>query len=178
MTPILLALTLAVMQQPGGPPGPPPADTGEAGRLRRQIEQRFAQHVQQELQLTNDQAGKLRATEERYGERRRGVMRQQLERRMALQSQMQPGVAANSDSVRKLMDDLQAGRAEMLKLEQDQDREMGGYLTPVQRARYQMMRQRFMERIGEMRQQRQERRGGGGRPGMRPGARGPGRRPI
>ncbi len=129
MTPILLALTLALVQQPA-----PPADT------------------------------------------RRGLMRQQVERRMALNDQMQPGVAANSDSVRKLMDGLQGGRAEMLKVEQDEDRDMAGYLTPVQRARYQEMRRRFLDRVNEMRQERRERRGVG--PGMRPqGGRRPGQAP-
>ncbi len=84
MTPILLALTLALVQQQQ-----PPADTGEAGRLRRQIEDRFAQHVQQQLRLSPDQATKLRATQERFGERRRSLMRQQVDRRMALNDQLQ-----------------------------------------------------------------------------------------
>jgi hypothetical protein len=102
-------------------------------------------------------------------------MRQQMERRRAIEGQMQPGVAANSDSVRKLMDGMRAGRAEMLKIEQDEDQEMAAYMTPVQRARYQQMREHLMQRVNEMRMQRQ----GGGR--MRPmqgrGQR-PGRRPI
>lgn len=129
MSPILLALTLAVVQQPPVPA--PGSDTAEAGRLRRQIEERFAARVQQELDLTADQATKLRATHERFGERRRTLMRQQMGRRMALQGQMRPGEAADADSVKRLMDGLQAGRGEMLKLDQDEDREMAGYLTPV-----------------------------------------------
>jgi Spy/CpxP family protein refolding chaperone len=162
---------------------PQPVDTVEAGRLRRQIEERFSQRVQQQLGLTADQTTKLRATQEQFGTRRRAVMRQQLERRLALQGQMRPGEAANADSVRKLMDGMQAGRAEMLKIEQDEDREMAGYLTPVQRARYQMMRQQLLERVNQMREQRRGRMGPGargpGRAGMRPeGGRRPGRRPI
>jgi hypothetical protein len=47
----------------------------------------------------------------------------------------------------------------MVKIEQDEDQEMSGYLTPVQRARYQQMRERFMQRVGEMRQMRRERDG-------------------
>jgi uncharacterized protein with von Willebrand factor type A (vWA) domain len=163
-------------QQPRLPPPGVPGDTAEAGRLRRQIEERFGQRVKEQLRLTDDQATKLRTTQERFGERRRALMRQQIERRMALNDQMQPGVAANSDSVRKLMDGLQGGRAEMLKVEQDEDREMAGYLTPVQRARYQEMRRRFLDRVNEM---RQERRGAGGRmgPGPRVRPEGGGRRP-
>jgi Spy/CpxP family protein refolding chaperone len=154
-----------------------PGDTGEAGRLRAEIEQRFSQRVTEELKLSPDQATKLKASQERFGTRRRTTMQQQMERRRALADQMQPGVAANSDSVRKLMDGIQSGRAEMFKIEQDEDREMAAYLSPVQRARYQQMREHFMQRVNEMRQQRGMGRGKGiGRgPGMRPGPR---RRPI
>ena len=164
-------LAFAVMCAPrGAAQEPPRADTVEAGRLRREIEDRFAQHVQQELRLTPDQAAKLRASQERFGAQRRALMRQQQERRMALQDQMQPGVAANADSVKKLMDGFQTGRAAMLKIDQDEDREMAGYLTPVQRARYQEMRARLHQRVNEMRERRRGRMGGPGvRPGQRPG---------
>jgi len=170
---VLLAPPLAAQRDSARAPG----DTAEAGRLRQEIERRWNERVQQDLNLSSDQATKLRATQERFGNRRRDVMQQQLVRREALQSQMQPGIAANSDSVRKLMDGIQTGRADMLKIEQDQDREMAGYLTPVQRARYQQMRERFIQRIGEMRMERREGRGlrgqgmGPRRPVIRGGAR-------
>ena len=157
------------------------SDTAEAARLRTQIESTFTRRVQQDLNLSQDQAAKLRASQERFGGRRRDVMQEQLQRRRALENQMQPGIAANSDSVRKLMDGIQTGRAEMLKIEQDQDREMAGYLTPVQRARYQQMRERFMQRVGELRMERREGRGmgrGQGMGGARPGIRGGRRRGI
>ena len=154
------------------------SDTAEAARLRTQIESTFTRRVQQDLNLSQDQAAKLRASQERFGSRRRDVMQEQLQRRRALENQMQPGIAANSDSVRKLMDGIQTGRAEMLKIEQDQDREMAGYLTPVQRARYQQMRARLMERVQEMRLERRDGRMGQGlqrpRPGLRGGRRGRG----
>jgi hypothetical protein len=81
--------------------------------------------------------------------------------------------------VNKLMDGMRNGRAEMLRIEQDEDREMAGYLTPVQRARYQQMRERLMQRVDEMRRVPGRGMRGQGRPGMRPrGPMGPGRRPI
>lgn len=130
------------------------SDTANAEQLRAMIEQRFSQRVQEELKLTNEQAAKLRDTQERFGPRRRALMQQQMQRRRALEGQMQPGVAANQDSVRKLMDGLTAGRMEMVRLQQDENRELGGFLTPVQQARYNMMRERLMNRVGEMRRQR------------------------
>jgi len=178
---LVLSLALAsglAAQEPAAPARP---DTAEAERLRAQIEERFSQHVQQELRLTPDQATKLRASQERFGTQRRTLMRQQLERRRALENQMEPGVAANADSVKRLMDGMQAGRAAMLKIEQDEDREMAAYLTPVQRARYQQMRELLMRRVTEMRAQRRGQMGPGrpGRePGMRPRRQRPRQRPI
>ena len=171
---VLLAPSLSAQQRDSGRVQ---GDTAEAGRLRARIESTFTRRVQQDLNLSQDQAAKLRATQERFGARRRDVMQVQIERRRALESQMQPGIAANSDSVRKLMDGIQTGRADMLKVEQEQDREMSSYLTPVQRARYQQMRERLMQRVGELRMEREGRgvgRGqgmGGARPGIRGGRR-------
>lgn len=171
-------LVLAVVTAP--PPAlgvQQPSDTGEAGQLRAQIEKRFGERVQQELKLTPDQAAQLRASQERFGALRRDVIRQQFERRRALDDQMRPGVAANADSVRRLMDGMRAGREQMLKIERDEDREMGGYLNPVQRARYQQLRERFMQRVNEMRAERRERREmGAPPPRVRPGLRPQGRR--
>ena len=153
-------------------------DTAEAGRLRQQIEQRFSQRVQQDLNLTSEQAAKLRATQERYSARRRTLAQQQIDRRRAIDGQMEPGVAANQDSLRRLLDAQRTGRAEIARVDQDEDQEMSGYLTPVQRARYQQMRARLMERVQEMRLERRDGRMGQGlqrpRPGLRGGRRGRG----
>ena len=133
-------------------------------QLQQQIEQRFGAAVQRQLGLSSDQADKLRATEEKFRPRRRAIMREQLLVRLGLQDQMRPGEAANADSVRRLMDGLQANRAALLRLDQEQDQEMSGYLTPVQRARYQMLRERLLQRLQEVRRER----AGSGRPGLQP----------
>jgi Spy/CpxP family protein refolding chaperone len=151
------------------------SDTAEAAELRTMIEQRFSQRVQQELKLTNEQTAKLRNTQERFGPRRRALMRQQMEQRQALEGQMQPGVAANQDSVRKLMDALTTGRLEMVRIQQEENRELNGFLTPVQQVRYNLMRERFMQRVGEM---RREGRGMGRGRGQGMGGRAPRRRGI
>ena len=129
-------------------------DSAVRDQLQQEIERRFGAVVQRQLGLTDDQAGKLRATEERFRPRRRAIMREQLLLRMGLQDQMRPGEAANSDSVRRLMDGMQANRSALLQIEQEQDREMSGYLTPVQRARYQMLRERLVQRLQDVRRER------------------------
>lgn len=135
-------------------------DSAEREQLQQRIEDRFAQVVQQQLQLSNDQVTKLRGTEERFRARRRDLVRRQLQLRFALNGQMCPGCAADADSVRKLMDDLEANRGDLFRMQQDQDREMTVYLTPVQRAQYQMLRERLLRRLAEVRRERLGRRPG------------------
>ncbi|HLZ44276.1 MAG TPA: hypothetical protein VKQ05_01190 [Gemmatimonadales bacterium] len=167
----LFAVALAIMIAPAMA-AQQPADTAEAGRLRAQIEQRFSDQVQENLRLNPDQASKLKATQEKFGAQRRTIMQQQMDRRRALDDQMQPGMPANSDSVNKLMAGMRDGRAQMVKIDQDEDREMSGYLTPVQRARYQQMRERLMQRVNEMRMERRQEPGmGAPRPRLAPGPR-------
>lgn len=158
---LVLAPALAAQQDSSTVP-----DSAERERLQQEIERRFGTVVQQQLGLTNDQADKLRATEARFRARRRAVVRQQLLLRFGLQDQMRPGRAANPDSVRRLMDAIQANRSDLLQLDQAQDREMAGYLTPVQRAQYQMLRERFLRRLQEVRRERAGQ--GAARPGLRP----------
>ena len=74
----------------------------------------------------------------------------------AIRGQLQPGVAANADSLRRLMDARDQNRTALAQLDREEDKEMAGYLSPVQRARYQVMRQRLQERIAEMRRERRQ----------------------
>jgi hypothetical protein len=152
-------------------------DGAERERLQQQIEDRVAQRVKSQLGLTDDQANRLRSTEENFRQRRRDLFQRQLTIEQGLRDQMRPGVAANSDSVRRLMDARQSVRADQLRLDQDQDKEMAGYLTPVQRAQYQMIRERIRQRLQELRRERIERRQGGGGPAVRRPRAGGRRRP-
>jgi len=166
---VLAAVAPAVAAQERRP-GPP--DSARAAQLRSEIERRFTDRVRQELDLTDDQAAKLRATQERFGARRRPALERQHRLRQALQEQMRPGVAANQDSVRRLMDGVRAGRSELLTIEEEEQRELAGYLSPVQQAQFQMLRERLVRRIQEA---RRDRPGGGreDRPARRPRRRPP-----
>lgn len=148
-----------------------PEDTAGAELLRTQIEQRIAERVKIELNLNDEQMRKLLATQNRIGPRRRQLARERLGFALGLQGQMRPGIAANPDSVRVYMDGLQRVKAAQLTLDQEEDREWAGYLTPVQRARLQMIRQRIIDRVNELRQGRQNRLRGE-RPMQRPRGRG------
>jgi hypothetical protein len=132
-------------------------DPARVQELRQRIEDRFAARVKEELGLTNEQLAKLRATSQTYGGRRRELEARERTLRSALAAQMRPGVAANQDSVSKLTDGLVNLRSSYAQTLRDENGEMSKYLTPVQRSQLLAMRERFMRRIQEIRQQRRER---------------------
>ena len=124
-----------------------------AQELRERIEERFAQRVQEQLGLTDEQTTKLRATSRQYGDRRRGLEARERDLRLALTGQLRPGVAANPDSVARLTKALLDLRVDYAKTWRD---EMGdlAFLTPVQRAQLYVMRDRLLQRVQEIRDQR------------------------
>jgi len=114
---------------------PDSSDEVEAQQLRQQIRERWSQRVRQDLSLSDEQAAKLQATEQKFMQQRIGLAQRQRDINEALRGQLQPGVAANPDSVRRLMDGRDRNRAALAQVERDEDKEVGGYLTPVQHAR-------------------------------------------
>lgn len=146
---VILGPTLAAQQPTDSTGGPPP-------HLLQEFRKRWHEHIQEELALTPDQATKLQATEDRFAAARRPIAQSQRQVQRALREQLRPGAAADADSVTKLLAARDQNRTALLKIEQDEDQEMAAYLTPVQRARYQMMRQQLQERISEMRRHRRD----------------------
>ena len=146
----LWSLMLALA--PFGVAGAQRADTSSvrADSLRHRIEARFAERAQQELGLTNEQTTKLRATSQQFGARRGELRNRGARLREALAAQLQPGVAANQDSVAKLTDAMIALRTAEAQISRDEVKEQSKYLNPVQRARLYVMRERFAHRVREV----------------------------
>lgn len=153
---LTLALVPAALAAQGG------ADSAnQAATLRQLIRARWHQHIVTQLQLNTDQASRLQATEDKYDGLRQPIQQRQVAIAAQLNQQMQPGVGANNDVVAKLLGEREDNRAKLQDLERQQDQEMSGYLTPVQRVRYQRQRELFTKRVQQFREGRQQ---GGGRP--------------
>lgn len=147
----LLSLGTAVplaAQQPA--PGPAPTHP-RAEELRHRVRERFAQRVQQELDLTQDQMTRLRATAATFATERRELQGRQRVLRDALAGQLRPGVAASQDSVARLTDSLLTLRLRYVESLRAEQGEMAAYLDPVQRARLLVMRERLLDRAGKLR---------------------------
>ncbi len=128
----------------------PDSTSGRADSLRHRIEERFASRVQEQLGLNDDQAAKLRITTGDFNNRRRELASRERLIRDGLAAQLQPGVAANQDSVAKLTDALIQLRAAETQAARDELKEQSKYLNAVQRARLYTMRERFSHRVKEV----------------------------
>ena len=152
---LILAVGLAVL--PAALHAQAGADSAaQVQRLQQEIHTRWHQHIVTQLQLNSDQAGKLQATEEKFDGLRRPIQLRQVEIAGELNRQMQPGVPADNDAVARLLAEREDNRAKLQDLDRQQDREMAGYLTPVQRVRYQRQREWLKGQIQQMRERRQE----------------------
>lgn len=167
---MLVAGSLAAQEpaQPAQPPQPPqPPQAGwqdgrgpgrqgpEAERLRMQVEERFGQMVKQQLDLNDQQMERLRTAMRANQDRRRDFMRREVDLRRAIQRQMQPGVAANNDSINRAMEQLGRIRVERAESDNQFMRDLN-FLTPVQKARFVTMAQRMEERMREVRERRMD----------------------
>jgi len=143
---------------PFGMAGAQQADTSSVRRdsLRHRIEERFAARAQQDLGLTNEQTTKLRATSQQFGTRRADLRTRGRQVREALTAQLQPGVAANQDSVAKLTNAMIELKTAEAQISRDEVKEQSKYLNPVQRARLYVMRERFSHRLKEVHGRRGE----------------------
>lgn len=148
-------------------------------QLQQQIQERFARRVQDELGLNDQQMDRLRQASRNNEDRHRDLQRREEDMHRAVVAQLQPGVAANQDSLGRLLDAITANHVARAQLEQQEVRDLGAFLSPVQRARLFMMRRAFMDQMERVRgrmapmqpgMQRQRR-------GMEPGPNGPPPRP-
>jgi hypothetical protein len=136
-------------------------DPVRAAQLRQRIEQRFGERLREELGLSDEQASRLRIALATLAAKRRGMEQDERRMRQALAYQLRPGIAANADSVARLVDALTSHRVAYAQTFRDEMRELSTILNPVQRGQYLMLRDRLMQRAEELRQGRLQ-------PGARP----------
>ena len=151
---VLLASPLWAQQRP-------PAPGAEA--LRQQVMQRFLETYRNQAGLTPDQDRRFREVFRRSLDQRRDLQRREQEMWRALEGQMRPGLAANPDSVTRLLDAVMAQRAALVEQARSEQREYAQFLTPVQRGQLVLMVERFQQQVEGIVRRRMEMQGRPGR---------------
>lgn len=130
--------------------------------LQARVMNQFLQNYRRAAQLSGEQMLKTqdvlrRSFHERnqLGENERGVWQ-------ALEDQLRPGVAANADSLAKLLDTVVGLQEEQVAQARREQAAYAEFLTPVQRALLTIELRRLQMRVEQMMQNR-------ARPPMRPG---------
>jgi Spy/CpxP family protein refolding chaperone len=119
--------------------------------LRHRIEHRFAERVKEELALSDEQAARLKAIATEYGGRRRELRHRERDLRAGLDAQIGEGTTSDQDSVVRLTRELLDLRVEYAESWREEMGKLSPFLTPVQRARLLVMRERLIQRVHEMR---------------------------
>ncbi len=155
---LMIALAPALGAQEQSDSGAlPNADAAQAEQLRREIRQRWNEHVRSTLGLSDDQTGQVQATEQRFEQQRQPVRARQRQINQTLNAELSAGTP-NEDRVKQLMTARQENQLKLQQINRDEDREMQRYLTPVQHARYQEERRRFQDKVAELIRHRQPQR--------------------
>jgi len=140
----------------------PPAQPDSASRadLEQQVRERIAQVTQQRLGATDQQMQKLQQTNQKYDQMRQGIVAQERQLRVSLRKEMARPNQANETQVSALMDQIAQTQRQRLDIQQQEQHELAGFLSPMQRAKYFALEQQVRQRVNQMRQAQQEARGG------------------
>ena len=123
--------------------------------LQRQVRQAFSRAVRRRLNLNDEQMNKLQEVNRKYDVQRRDLVRAEREARQGLAATMQDSTlpdATRQARASQYMDQLvqsQRRRADLLESEQ---KELAGFLTPVQRGQFSAMRERFNRQVQQLEQ--------------------------
>jgi protein CpxP len=162
----LLALGLAAAVPLAGQ-RPPPRE--ERAALEGRFRQRLAEVVQKRLALTDEQMRRLAATNREYDERRRLLLQQERDARMALRDEILAGERADQARVAELLERMLQVQRQRIDLVDEEQRDLAAFMTPVQRAKYLAMQDELRRRMEELRRERRDRRRGPlPEPGRRP----------
>ena len=137
--------------------------------LEQLVRQRMAQVTKQRLDATDEQMVKLQATNQKFDEQRRILLQQERDVRMALRDEMLHPDPAGQGRVAELMDRLIKTQRQRVDIQEQEQKELANYLTPLQRAKYFALEQQIRQRVTQLRQAQQGRGGRLGRAGA-PGA--------
>ena len=158
-----LAPVCVFAQRGSNPPVNPPQGRGPLPQ------QRIMQVFRQQLQLNDAQASKLQETNRRYQEQRNGLFDQERQARATIREILCGGDSTRSADLSRSIDQLIDAQKQRLTVLENEQKELSGFLTPYQRARYIGLAEQLQRRLDDPTGMRGGRGGRGVRAGPPPG---------
>jgi len=122
--------------------------------MERQLRQRLWKVTKEQVGLTDAQMSKLGETTRRFDARRRTINQQERAERAVLRQQISAGDRADQQRVASALDHLIQLQRQRVELQADEQRELSGYMTPLQRARFSALQEEVRRRVEALRRQR------------------------
>jgi hypothetical protein len=156
---LLVVATAAIPASAQGGRGQLRGQAPRGGQPRREmllqnINQMFVNRATREMALTDDQLPRFRRVVTAWAGKRAALEAEERELRLSLSGQMRPGVAANADTVARIVDAINDNRVAYSETFRDEMRELRPILTPIQRGQFQIIRDQILQKIRELTQQR------------------------
>jgi hypothetical protein len=126
------------------------AAPGNRPALEQQFKERAAKLTQQRLGLTDAQLEKLEQSNARFAPQHQQLAAQDRDIRQQLRQEMTAGDAANQKRVSDLLDATLRLQKQRIALVESEQKDLAGFLTPVQRARYIFLQAQFRKRAQEL----------------------------
>ena len=140
-----------------GDSAPPP----EQQALVRRIRQAFGGVVQRQLNLSSENFAKFQRVDRQFQQQRNQLQRGERQTRLALKAAMEDTGTVDQAKIAGYLNELtqaQRKRADLIDAEQ---KELSTFMTPLQRAKLQALREQLNRRIAQMQQQAAAGRRGG-----------------
>ena len=162
----VLLMTLAVAM-PGAVSAQRPRQAPIAGERRvggqqnrAQLEQRvrreFYRAARVRIGLNDDQMRRLGDVNAKYEGQRRSLLREERQTRQALRAAIQSKSPQDQEKIDGYMNTLQQLDRRRMDINESEQRDLAGFMTPAQRAQYRALQEAVRRRLEEMRRTRRE----------------------
>jgi protein CpxP len=154
---LVAAVPVAASAQVSGSPREARGNRADDPR-RAELEKRFQQRVEtmlrQRLQLTDDQATKLRDVASRAETSRRALRHDEMQARKQMRDELLAGDNANNVKVAELLEEMPRLERRRIELMEQEQRDLAKFLSPVQRARYFALQDELRRNMQEVQRRR------------------------
>ena len=146
----------------GAARGAPQRGAGRAAGqqpLARELRQAFGAVVKRQLNLSDENARRLERVDRQFEQQRTQLRRDEREARLGLQAALADTANVDQAKIAQYMDQLTRGQRRRADIVEAEQKELATFLTPVQRAKLQGLREQLQQRVRQIQQQNGGRRG-------------------
>jgi Spy/CpxP family protein refolding chaperone len=131
--------------------------------LARELRQKFNGVIQRQLNLSAEGTRHLEQVDRKFEQQRVALRRDEREARQGLRAALADTANVDQAKISQYMDQLTRGQRRRADIVEAEQKELSTFLTPMQRAKLQGLREQLTQRVRQLQQP-----GAGGRKGLQP----------